>query len=80
MDKEIKKHNFRGGDVVKNKKRGGLYVVARTKSWVHKGNWISLVKEMGVISLLDKADEYKLVKRREDVGKKWWLIFPKGEK
>ncbi|HCR36384.1 TPA: hypothetical protein DIU22_05105 [Candidatus Woesebacteria bacterium] len=82
--------HFRVGDVVKRKdNKQGLYVVAGTKGWVHKpftledgskSKWISLTKEIGVVSLLTHEDEYKLVTPREKVGKKWWIIFPKGEK
>jgi hypothetical protein len=81
---------FRVGDVVKRKDgKEGLYVVSGTKGWIHKpfthedgrkDKWISLAKEIGATSLLTHASEYKLVKCRENVGKKWWLIFPKGEK
>ena len=86
-------HTFRVGDVVASKKAGGIYVVSGTKGWIHKpfthsegemkgkrDVWISLAKEIGAISLLTHASEYKLVVRRERVGKRWWAIFPKGEK
>ena len=86
-------HNFRVGDVVESKKTRERYVVSRTKSWLHKSfthseglmkgkrdAWISLAKEIGEVSLLTYASEYKLVMRREEVGKQRWRIFPKGEK
>lgn len=90
MMKTNKKISFRVGDIVQRKDgTEGLYVVSGTKGWLHKSfkhedgridSWISLAKEIGATSLLSHASEYKLVKRREDVGKKWWSIFPKGEK
>ena len=85
-----KNHGFRVGDVVKRKDgKEGLFVVSNTKGWAHTAfrhedgridAWISLAKEIGAVSLLTHASEYKLVKRREQVGKRWWAIFPKGEK
>jgi hypothetical protein len=86
-------HNFRVGDVVESRKTGGRYVVSGTKGWLHgsfihaegklkgkRDSWISLVKEIGATSLLTHASEYRLVLPREKVGKRWWAIFPKGEK
>jgi len=82
-------HNFRVGDVVAHKKQKGRYVVSGTKGWVHKpfkhddgrkDAWISLAKEIGSTSLLTHASEYRLVMPREKVGKRWWAVFPKGEK
>ena len=93
MNKLKSTHGFRVGDVVKEKRDGEIYVVSSTKSWIHKpfthkegkmkgkrDAWISVVKEIGVISTLGHASEYKLVMRREQFGKRWWSIFPKGEK
>lgn len=83
-------HGFRVGDIVKRKDgKDGLYVVSGTQGWVHGSwrnedgtidSWISLSKEIGAMSLLTHASEYKLVKPREKVGAKWWTIFPEGEK
>lgn len=85
-----KPHNFRVGDVVKRKDgKKGLYVVSGTKGWTNnafthddgrRDAFISLCKKIGTIPLSSYSSEYKLVKRREDVGKQWWKIFPKGEK
>lgn len=89
MNKLKSIHGFRVGDLVADKKTGGFYVVCGTKGWIHsswknKGgrvdSWVSLAKEIGAVSLLSHASEYRLVKRRELVGKRWWSIFPKGEK
>lgn len=89
MTKTTIKH-FRVGDIVKRKDgKEGRYVVSGTKGWVHHSfiredgtvsKWISLSKQMGAYSLLSHEDLYKLVTPREKVGKKWWTIFPKGEK
>lgn len=83
-------HGFRVGDVVKRKDgKDGLFVVSGTKGWIHStwrnddgtiDSWVSLAKEIGSTSLLTPASEYKPVTPREKVGKKWWAIFPKGEK
>ena len=82
-------HKFRVGDVVKHEGERKLYVMSGTKGWIHS-SWknddgsidthISLAQEIGHISFLTNASRCKLVKRREDVGKKWWTIFPNGEK
>ncbi len=90
MKKTDKKIIFRVGDIVKRKDgKERIYVVSGTKGWIHesftdkdgrKDKWISLAKEIGATSLLTHASEYKLIKHREDVGKEWWKIFPKGEK
>ncbi len=91
MSKSLKpNHGFRVGDVIKRKDRkDGLFVVSGTKGWIHStfkhkdgriDSWISVAKEIGATSLITHASEYKLVTSREKVGKKWWLIFPKGEK
>ena len=89
MKKINSTHNFRVGDVVKSKTGGKVYVVSGTKGWIHTSwktengkidSWISLAQEIGATSLLTHASEYKLVMRREQVDKRWWLIFPKGEK
>ena len=85
--KNKKIHTFSIGDVVR---RGGKnYVVSETKGWLYKP-WknedgsidqnISLSREIGAVSLLSKVSECKLVKRRENVGLRWWTIFPDGEK
>jgi len=79
---------FRVGDIVKNKKNR-RYVVSGVRSWVHgkavtnegvECRWISLCREMGETTLLTHDIEYTLVTPREKVGKKWWTIFPDGEK
>lgn len=90
MPKLKSNHGFRIGDVVVRKDgKDGKYVVSGTKGWVHDSfraedgsvdSWVSLSKEMGATSLLTHASEYKLLKRREKVGAKWWAIFPNGEK
>lgn len=69
---------FRAGDVVKHERK--IYVVSSVKGWIHKGGGISLRQTMEGLELLTRASECTLVKRREEVGKKWWLVFPKGEK
>lgn len=73
------KNKFRVGDIVINKFKQ-KYVVCGTKGWVHNHCWISLTRDMGKIPLLDRADEYKLFKKRELITKNFWKIFPEGEK
>lgn len=81
-------HGFRVGDIVKHEGERKLYVVCGTQGWLHS-SWrekgkvdshISLAQEIGDTAFLTNASRCKLVKRREDVGKKWWTIFPDGEK
>ena len=74
----MKKTLLRVGDMVKHNKK--KYVVSGSKGWVHKHGWVSLVREIGTTPLLTRVEECSLIKRRERVGKKWWLIFSKGEK
>lgn len=69
---------FKVGDIIRQGKK--IYIVSGTKGWIHKDGWISLVREIGETSLLTEAKDYKLVKRREKIGKQWWRIFPNGEK
>jgi hypothetical protein len=85
MANKIKPHGFRVGDVVEEIKpftgrKRKLYVVSGTKGWIHSHGAISLCREIGAVSLLTNASEYRLVKRRESVGRNWWLIFKDGEK
>ena len=69
---------FKVGDIVKYNKK--IYVVSGTTGWIHKGGWISLVRELGVISNLARVEEVLLVTHRENIKKNFWEIFPDGEK
>lgn len=89
MSKLKPTHTFRVGDVVKHEKERKPYVVSGTKGWIHAAwrnddgtvdSHISLAREIGATSFLTNASRCKLITPREKVGKKWWEIFPDGEK
>jgi hypothetical protein len=74
----INQKQFRVGDIVRHQKK--VYVVSGTKGWVHRSGWISLAREIGTVSLLVRIEEVYLIKKREEIKKNFWEIFPEGEK